>query len=104
MLKLASEQLKISSNTNSYPLLLTDKTNTHCSLRNYNETVLSDILHDGNKACLYNHKIIACWYFFNSTGMTEFRAETLTIFVGRSTPGRISAYLEWRDLVFLCYK
>ena len=63
VLKLASEQLKISSNTNSYPLLLTDKTNTHCSLRNYHETVLSDILHDGNKACLYNHKIIACWYF-----------------------------------------
>ena len=34
-------------------------------LRDYHETVISDILHDGNNVCLLNiHKIITCLYLF----------------------------------------
>ena len=60
-----TEQLKISSN--SYPLLQTRHTSFQPTvpLRNYHETVIFDIMHDGNKVCLLNiHKIIACLYIF----------------------------------------
>ena len=48
-------------------------------LRDYHETVTSDILHDGNKVCLLNiHKITACLYIFLNS--TEVRTEALQIF------------------------
>ena len=42
-----------------------DSFHFHLPLRDYHESVISDILHDGNKMCLLNiHKITACLYIF----------------------------------------